>query len=66
MLKRKINILLTNVTFPKEIVYILRWEPRRKNIEKIIYFKNCMFYLGEGHICVDDAKNRKIKKNEKS
>ena len=33
-----------------------------KKIEKIIYFKNCTFYLGEGHICADDAKRGKMKK----
>ena len=66
MLEWRINIFSTNVTFPQEIIYILRWEPRPKKIKKNIYFKNCTFYLGEGHICVDDAKTRKMKKNEKS
>ena len=36
-----------------------------KKIEKNIDSKNCTFYLGEGHICVDDAKKRKIKKMKK-
>ena len=31
-----------------------------KKNKKDIYFKNCTFYLGEGHICVDDAKKGKM------
>ena len=38
----------------------------KKNRKKNIYFKNCTCYLGEGNICVDDAKKVNMKTKMKS
>ena len=37
----------------------------KKKYKKNIYLKNCTFYQGEGHICVNDAKEKNGKQMQK-